>query len=120
MVLKHKFQKLAQGRKIIPKRLWDILVDLDQRINDAVNNIESLDLSELLETVEVNINTTNSNGSSSANPELIGSTVIGVVPNGNQDQFIKEITVDEEGKVTVSLLGNATAQNKFIVSLLKG
>lgn len=119
MALKHKFHKLAQGRKIIPKRLWDILVDLDQRINDTVNNIESLDLSQFLETVEVNINTNNINGSSSVNSELIGATVIGVVPNGNQDQFIKEIIVGEDGKVTVSLLENATAQNKFIVSLFK-
>lgn len=34
MALKHKFHKLAQGRKIVPKRLWDILEDLDQRIDD--------------------------------------------------------------------------------------
>ncbi len=38
MVLKHKFHKLSQGRKIIPKRLWDILVDLDQRIDDVEVN----------------------------------------------------------------------------------
>ncbi len=123
MVEIESYTKLRRAKGRITKGLYNQI----KKIEDAVNNIESPNLSELLEeynipeikTVEVNVNTGNANGSSSADEDLINATIIGVVANGNQDQFIKEILVGEEGQITVSLLESATAQNKFIVSILK-
>lgn len=37
MVLKHKFKTLIHARRIVPKYLWDILQDLDERIGDDAN-----------------------------------------------------------------------------------
>ncbi len=111
MTLKHQFKRVFKARKVIPKYLWDILKDLDERIE---NNSSS----EIIST-EVNISTGNASGSSTPNDELIGANVIGIVPNGNQDQFIKEIIIGEDGKVTVTLNDNAISQNKFIIFLAK-
>lgn len=39
MALKHKFKTLVHARRIVPKYLWDILKDLDERIGDGGKNL---------------------------------------------------------------------------------
>jgi hypothetical protein len=117
MVQIESYTKLRRAKGRITKGLYNNLKKLEEAVNnievpDTIGNIE-------IETVEISVNMNNLNGSSTANDELIGATIIGVIPNGNQDQFISGIVVGEDGKVTITLVANATSQNKFIVSLLK-
>ena len=58
-------------------------------------------------------------GESAAAPTLVGASVIGIVPTGNQDQLVDKVEVETDGKVKVTLAANATAQNTFSVTVLK-
>lgn len=93
------WNKLKSQIRASPKKLYEYI-----RSKDVV-------------VVAVNVSATNSSGSSAANPALIGATVIGIVPAGNQDQFIGNVEVEADGKVKVTLAAAATAQNQFKVSV---
>ena len=54
-----------------------------------------------------------------ADPTLVGGQVLAVVNNGNQDQFISTVVVNANGSVTLTLKAAATANNVFIVKVLK-
>lgn len=69
------------------------------------------------ETVAVTVSAASSSGSSANDPDLVGGDIIGIVPAGNQDQFVDDVTVDANGSVTVTLTANATADNDFIVTV---
>jgi len=71
-----------------------------------------------IKTVDITVAQNSNSGSSSADDSLIGAKVIGIVPIGNQDQFVKNVTVGADGSVTVTLAANATADNEFRVALL--
>lgn len=67
--------------------------------------------------VAVTVSAAAASGSSSADAELEGGTIIGIVPVGNQDQFIDNVTIAANGAVTVTLAANATANNDFEVAV---
>jgi hypothetical protein len=58
-------------------------------------------------------------GASAADPTLIGGTVIGTVGTGNQDRYVDDVTIGADGAITITLSGNATAQNTYTVAVLK-
>ena len=52
-------------------------------------------------------------GTNTADVELIGGKLVGVLPTGNQDQFVDNVELSAAGLVTVTLAANATANNTF-------
>lgn len=109
MTLKHDFQALLSHGRIIPQILWDILSDLDSRGEVSFN--------EAVMVVPVSVSAGDSTGSNGS-PQLVGAVPMGIVPFGNQDQFVDNVEVEEDGTVRVTLAAPATAQNQFAVSVL--
>lgn len=95
-------------------RLAEKCYDLFKLINDRLTNNE-----DRFKIVFVNVSTGNANGSSAADPDLVDGEIIGWLPVGNWDQLIDNVDLGDDGKVTVTLAANATAQNQFKVSVLK-
>jgi hypothetical protein len=59
-------------------------------------------------------------GASAADTTIAGGTVIGIVPAGNQDQFVDNVAINATtGAVTVTLAAAATANNVFNVTVQK-
>lgn len=83
------------------------------------NKLTAKALKEFYKVVSITVNSGQSSGSSSADPELVGGTIIGYHPAGNQDQHVDNIAVGSTGAVTVTLAANATANNSFKVIVLK-
>lgn len=115
MTLKHDFIEIVRSGRIIPKILWAVLTDLDDRLTIA----EGKEPEDKIAVVAVNVSTGNSTGSSSAAAALVDAVPIGVVPVGNQDQLVDEVVVESDGKVKVTLAAAATDQNQFKVTVLK-
>lgn len=70
-------------------------------------------------SVTVNVSAGQSSGAASASTALIGGTILGIRPSGNQDQHVDNVTLNGSGVVTVTLAANATAQNNFVVTILR-
>ena len=70
--------------------------------------------------VAVTVAAVASSGVSTADPDLVGGTIIGIVPTGNQDQFVDDVTVSATGVITVTLAAAATAENSFNVAVWRG
>ena len=70
-------------------------------------------------TVEVTVNTGSLSGSSAADATIVGGTLMGLLPGGNQDQFIDNCVLNADGSITVTLAANATANNIFHFQVLK-
>lgn len=70
-------------------------------------------------SVSVTVAATATTGSSAADPTLVGGTILGVYPTGNQDQLIDNVVLNANGSVTVTLAAAATADNTFTVVVLK-
>ncbi|MCP4259096.1 MAG: DUF2190 family protein [Planctomycetes bacterium] len=83
-----------------------IRIFLDQNVTNIV-------------AVAVTVSAASATGSSSADTSLIGGTIIGILPTGNQDQFVDNVTIAGDGAVTVTLAANATADNTFNVMVQK-
>jgi len=67
--------------------------------------------------VAVTVSAAASSGQSAADPDLVGGTIMGIVPTGNQDQFVDDVTLAVDGKVAVVLAVAATADNTFNVTV---
>lgn len=67
------------------------------------------------EVVEVTVAASQTTGTGTV---TAGSIILGYYPISNQDQFVDSIAVSET-TLTITLAGNATAENKFKVVLLK-
>ena len=68
--------------------------------------------------VAVSVTAAASSGASAADPELVNGTIMGIVPSGNQDQFVDNVAVTAaSGVVTVTLAAAATADNTFNVTV---
>ena len=108
---------LAFGKNVrhALSKLYKMQEDLDTRLTRA----EGTDLEDRLKIVAVNVSTGNANGSSAADATLVDGTIIGYFPVGNQDQITDNVELGSDGKVTVTLAANATAQNQFKVAVLK-
>ena len=70
-------------------------------------------------TVSVNVGAGSATGSSSADPTLVGGTILGVYWAGNQDQFVDNVVLNGDGSVTVTLGANATAINNVRILILR-
>lgn len=70
-------------------------------------------------SVAVNVALGAGNGSSAADPDLVGGVAIGIVPAGNQDQLVDNVVVNGDGSVTVTLAANAVAINNFKIAVMK-
>jgi len=73
----------------------------------------------LIKPVNITVSSGQTSGASEADTELVGGTIIGIVPTGNQDQLVDNIALGTDGSVTVTLASAATADNTFTVSVLK-
>ena len=69
--------------------------------------------------VQVTVAAGATSGSSAADSELVGGTIIGVYPAGNQDQFITNVTLNTDGSITITLAAAASSDNIFNVIVLK-
>jgi len=49
---------------------------------------------------------------------VAGSTILGIYPAGNQDQFVDNVAISST-TLTVTLAANATATNTYKVTLLE-
>ena len=67
--------------------------------------------------VAVTVSAASSTGSSAADTDLVGGTIMGILPSSNQDQFVDDVTIAADGAVTVTLAANATADNVFDVTV---
>jgi hypothetical protein len=65
-------------------------------------------------TVTVNVNAGSSTGTATVPSRAM---IVGVYPNGKQDQFIKTIAISGS-TLTITLNANATATNTYNVTLL--
>lgn len=83
-----------------------IRVFLDQNVTDIVS-------------VAVTVSAASSSGSSAADASLVGGKVVGILPTGNQDQFVDNVAIAGDGAITVTLAANATADNTFNVMVQK-
>lgn len=133
--LLEKWQDMKSNTKASPKRIYEsirseinrvvlLVAALRTDVTAIQGDISDIQAEQALEQtapviVAVNVSTGNGTGSSAADPLLIGGTIIGIVPTGNQDQLVDEVIVEADGKVKVTLAANATAQNTFNVSVLK-
>lgn len=79
-----------------------IRIHLDQNVTNIV-------------AVAITVSAASATGSSSADTTLVGGTIIGILPTGNQDQFVDNVAIAGDGAVTVTLAANATADNTFNV-----
>jgi len=70
--------------------------------------------------VAITVSAASGSGASAADPDLVGGSIIGIAPTGNQDQFVDDVTVSGTGVVTVTLAANATADNTFNVAVWRG
>jgi hypothetical protein len=68
-------------------------------------------------TVAITVAAAATTGVSAADPDLVAGTIMGIVPTGNQDQFVDDIAVGATGVVTVTLAAAATADNTFNVTV---
>ena len=67
--------------------------------------------------VAITVSAAAATGSSADDDDLIGGQILGIVPTGNQDQFVDNISIDGNGAVTVTLAANATGNNTFLVNV---
>jgi len=81
------------------------LYDWAQLVTKAINDL----------VVTVSVQVGQSSGSSSADKLLVGGTIIGYYPAGNQDQFVDNILLNANGSITITLAANAVAVNSFNV-----
>jgi hypothetical protein len=72
-----------------------------------------------LKSVTVNVTNGTSTGSSAADPDLAGGTIVSCDPSGNQDQHMDNHVLNADGSITVTLAANATATNNFRCVALK-
>lgn len=70
--------------------------------------------------VAVTVSAAAASGVSAADPDLVGGVIIGIVPSGNQDQFVDNVAISATGVITVTLGANATANNTFNVAVWRG
>lgn len=129
-------KKLAASPSKLIEAIWKELTAHETRLTTVESNYntfnESMDqieeqmsnlilgtLSEMIETVSVNVSTGNMNGSSAADSRLINGKIIGFLPVGNMDQLIDNLNLNADGSVTVTLAENATTQNQFKISVIK-
>lgn len=84
------------------------------KLGTRVANLENR-----IKAVTVNVAVGQTSGASAADPDCVGGKVVGVVPAGNQDQFIDNVAIGEDGAVTVTLAAAATAENNFKVNVEK-
>ena len=73
-----------------------------------------------LKLVAITVSAAASSGVSAADADLVGGVIVGIVPAGNQDQFVDDVTVSATGVITVTLGANATADNDFNVAVWRG
>ena len=70
--------------------------------------------------VSVTVLATATSWASSADAELVWGKVIGIVPAGNQDQFVDNVVLTSSTwVVTVTLAAAATADNVFKVTVAR-
>jgi predicted RecA/RadA family phage recombinase len=69
-------------------------------------------------TKEVTIALGAASGSTAADPDWVGATLLGCVPKSGNDQIIQSVAVAGDGAVTVTLDAVSTAEAKFTVSAL--
>lgn len=72
-----------------------------------------------LKAVDVTVSAGNNSATTSADSDLVNGQIIGILPAGNQDQFIDDVTLNADGSIIVTLAANATADNTFTVIVLK-
>ena len=68
-----------------------------------------------LKEVAITVLTAASTWVNVADVEIIWGKVVGILPTGNQDQFVDNVELSALGVVTVTLAANATADNTFNV-----
>jgi len=71
-----------------------------------------------VKTVAVTVAAAATSGSSAADSDLVGGTILGHYSTGNQDQFVDNVVLNADGSVTVTLAAAATADNTFNVVVL--
>lgn len=72
-----------------------------------------------LKSVAVTVAMGAATGSSAADATLAGGSLLGILPAGNQDQFVDNVVLNANGSITVTLAANATAANTYTVTAVK-
>lgn len=85
-----------------------------KEIHDWMRDITKI-LNNFVDVVAITVNAGAATGSSAANKYLVGGTIVGYQPTGNQDQFVDNIVVNTNGSITLTLAANATAVNSYNV-----
>lgn len=115
------WQKIKGNVKASPKLIYNLIRAEIVLIRADIKTLKTEQAAEQkpIAIVAVNVSATNTNGSSAADSTLVGASVVGIVPAGNQDQLVDNVEVEADGKIKVTLAAAATAQNQFKVSVLK-
>jgi len=109
------------------ERRFDLVTDAVTATEVAANAVGTEELQDgavtksklAYKVVQVTVASGATSGSSSADSELVGGEIIGIYPAGNQDQFIDNVTLNDDGSITVTLAAAATDDNVFKVVVLK-
>lgn len=69
--------------------------------------------------VAVTVSAASASGASAADTDIVWGKIIGIVPTGNQDQFVDNVAIAADWAVTVTLAANATADNTYNVTVAR-
>lgn len=98
--------------------LEDRIYDLFERFYASISG--SLGgTSKTFTVVSITVATGASQGSSQANADLVGGTVIGAYPTGITDESLKGVVLNGDGSVTITLLSNGTGSNSYDIVVMK-
>jgi hypothetical protein len=85
-----------------------------KEIHDWMRDITKI-LNNFVDVVAITVSAGSATGSSVANKYLVGGTIVGYQPTGNQDQFVDNIVINTNGSITLTLAANAIAVSSFNV-----
>lgn len=85
-----------------------------KEIHDWMRDVTKI-LNNFVDVVAITVNAGAASGSSAANKYLVGGTIVGYQPTGNQDQFVDNIVINANGSITLTLAANAVAVNSFAI-----
>lgn len=83
------------------------------------SKFEKLVSASQIKMVSITVAAGATSGSSADDSELVGGTILGIYPTGNQDQLVDNVVLNADGSITITLAAAATADNTFNVSVLK-
>lgn len=119
------WNKIKAQIRASPERIYELIRKEGGGGGGGSVNITGTQLTLAIPVTVATGTNTGETGSLTAQFESMGITnfnlnVIGIVPAGNQDQFVSKVEVLPDDNIKVTLAANATAANIFAVGVVVG